>query len=101
MSIFELVQEKRTERINIHDYEWSEEGFVDINVRIPAHLKTPFEADLKSNDYKEWFNHCMAIQFFKNGSWEEAKQLFLRYRENQKKIKIRIFKRSPLRPQAS
>lgn len=78
---------------------FNEDGFADVNVRIPSYLKTPFEAMLTNYEHKEWTNYVLAIQFFRKGTWDEAKQLFLKHRENQEKIKVRVFRRSDFRPE--
>lgn len=91
--IFDFLAEKETK------WFFNEEGFVDVEVRIPSELKSPFEVDKMHNEeYKRWSDYCLSIQSKRLGTWNEAKELLIKHRKNRKPLKIRIFKRSDFRP---
>lgn len=92
-TIFDFLEDSKQK------WFFNEDGFIDVLVRIPTHIRTPFEVDkMTSHEYKEWSDYCLAIQAVKLGTWGEAKELFEKYRKNRQPIRVRVYKNSDFRP---
>lgn len=97
-----MVQTNIFDFIESKEQKWffGDNGYMDVNVIIPKHIKSPFEVDyLSDEDFREWTNYCLAIQAKTLGSWSEVRELFTRHRESGKPIKIRIYESHDFRPE--
>lgn len=93
-TIFDFLEDSKQK------WFFNEDGFIDVLVRIPTHIQTPFEVDvMTSTAHKTWCDYCLAIQALKLGSWGEAKDLFEKHRKNRQPIRVRVYKNSDFRPE--